>query len=154
MIGDVLRRPTATVAGIVAVVLGLAVVIFVLLTRDNGPTEPVVSVTSTDEGIVLRWENPEAETAYGPLVYDVKVLDDSGKLLKTYLKDVVDRSWPGCCRLQIPPGGAITKTVPEQSRPVGTIRLVNQYVGIASDRELLPTITCRMGAKPTCSTDE
>jgi hypothetical protein len=153
MIGDVLRRPTATVAGLVAVVVGLAVLLFVLF-RDTGPPEPIVSISSTGEGIVLRWENPETDKAYGPLVYDVKILDDAGKVQTTYLQDVDNRAWPGCCRLQITPGGAVTKTVPEQSEPVGAIRLVNQYVGPTADRELLPTITCRLTPKPTCSTDD
>jgi hypothetical protein len=154
MIGDVLRRPTATVAGIVAAALGVLVLLLVLIFRDDGTPLPIVSATSTDEGIVLRWENPETDTAYGPLTYDVEVLDESGKVEKSYLRETGDQAWPGCCRLQIPPGGAITKTLPQQSEPVGSIRLVNQYVGKAPDGEFLETITCRLTPEPTCSTDD
>lgn len=154
MIGDVLRRPTAMVAGIVAAALGLLVLVFVLVFRDDGTPLPAVSVTTTDEGIVLRWENPEAETAYGPLTYDVEVLDESGKVQRSYLLESGDQAWPGCCRLQIPPGGSITKTLPEQSRPVGSIRLVNQRIGPVNDGEFLETITCRLTPEPTCSADD
>lgn len=151
MISDVLRRPTAKVAGIVAAALGLVVVLVVLLTRDHGPTLPIVTATPTDAGVVLRWSNPEADKAYGPLTYDVEVLDQNGKREGSYLKDVESRAWPGCCRLLITPGGSITKTLPRQSRPIGAIRLVNQYLGRAPDGEYLSTITCRFTPTPKCT---
>jgi hypothetical protein len=154
MISDVLRRPTATVAGIGAVALGLIVLILVLIFRGGGTPLPIVTVSTTDEGIVLRWDNPEEEKAYGPLTYDVEVLDESGKLEKSYLRETGDRLWPGCCRLQIPPGGSITKTLPEQTRPVGSIRLVNQLIGTEQDGKFIKTIICRLTPKPTCSTDD
>jgi hypothetical protein len=154
MISDVLRRPTALVAGIVVAALGLIVVVLVLALRDGGTAAPKLSVSPGDDGIVLRWENPEAETAYGPLTYDVEVLDESGKLEKSYLLGSGDQAWPGCCRLQIPPGGSITKTLPKQARPVGSIRFINQHVGTKSDGDYLDTIVCRLTPEPTCSTDD
>jgi hypothetical protein len=44
--------------------------------------------------------------------------------------------------------------MPNQSEPVASIRLVNQYLGTAPDGEYLRTITCRLTPKPTCSTDD
>jgi hypothetical protein len=88
------------------------------------------------------------------MTYDIEVLDQAGKVQRTYLRDVVDRSWPGCCRLLIVAGGSITKTLPEQSRPVGTIRLIDPHLGRGSDGEFLHTITCRLGTTPQCGTDD
>lgn len=154
MIGDVIRRPTARVAGIVAAALGLIVVLVVLITRDHSTPPPAVTATPTADGVVLRWENPESDVAYGPLTYDVEVLDRNGKVQASYLKGVGTRAWPGCCRLLIPSGGSVTKTLPRQGEPIGAIRLVNQYVGTAPDGETLAAITCRFSPAPKCTTGD
>jgi hypothetical protein len=148
----VLRRPTVAGAGLAALLLGVALLVYIgFINRGDSDPTPDISVRLTTDGVVLRWDNPDGSKVFGPLTYDVVVHTPAGATQASYLHTRDDERWPGCCRLEIPPGGAITKDLPRQKAPIGSIDLVEQHVGRGEEGYDLPDVTCRLEPEPECA---
>jgi hypothetical protein len=139
--------------GLGVVILGVALLVYAgVVSRGDSHPVPEISVQPTADGVVLRWENPDESHVLGPLTYDVIVHTKAGATQASYLHTTAnDQRWPGCCRLELPAGGAITKNLPRQQSPIGSIDLVGQHVGSAQNGYDLDDVTCRFDdPEPKC----